>query len=114
MRQWRFTHYSERFIWLGLRETVFPVCSTGISLSFVVSIFPNYYFALGMQRLKKVGYDCRILENQPYIGDCLYEIRILDPTGVAKELLFSGERRTELYPENECYINTMEAEGFHV
>lgn len=80
----------------------------------VFTVFPNYYLAPGMQRLKKVGYDCRILENQSYIEDCLYEIRILDPVGVAQDLLFSGERRTELYPENECYINTMEAEGFHV
>lgn len=80
----------------------------------VFTIFPNYYLSSGMQRLKKAGYDCRILENQPSIKDCLYEIRILNPTGVAKELLFSGERRTELYPENQCYINTMEAEGFHV
>lgn len=57
----------------------------------VFTIFPNYYLAPGMQRLKKAGYDCRILENQPSIKDCLYEIRIMDPVGVAKELLFSGE-----------------------
>lgn len=78
----------------------------------VFTIFPNYCLDQTSQKYKKLGYDRRILENQPYIADCLYEIRILNPSKVARDLLYSGERRTELYPENEYYAHTMEAAKF--
>lgn len=80
----------------------------------VFTVFPNYDLSDNIKRIKKIGYDCRMLENQQSIRDCLYEIRILNPNEVAKELLFSGERQTELYPENEFYVHTMEANKFFV
>lgn len=76
------------------------------------AIFPNYILDQSVKRYKNLGFDCRILENQPYIAECLYEIRILNPNQVAQDLLYSGERRTELYPENEYYVHTMEASSF--
>lgn len=80
----------------------------------VFTIFPNYSLGTVVTKYKRAGYDCRILEHQSYVKDCLYEIRILHPQQVARELLNSGERRTELYPENEYYVHTMEAETFHI
>lgn len=76
------------------------------------AIFPNYSLDQSAKKYKNLGYDCRMLENQSYIADCLYEIRILNPNQVARDLLYSGERRTELYPENEYYVHTMEAAKF--
>lgn len=78
------------------------------------TIFPNYNISSDIQEYKRIGYDCRTLENQSYIDDCLYQIRILNPNEVAKQLLLSGERRTELYPENEYFANNMEATKFFV
>lgn len=80
----------------------------------VFTIFPNYTFDQMNLKYKKLGYDRRIMENQPYIMGCLHEIRIINPNRVAKELLYSGERRTELYPENEYYAHTMEADQFRI
>lgn len=80
----------------------------------VFTIFPNYIMSSGIQRMKSIGYDCRMLENQRYIENCLYKIRILNPNEVAKEILYSGERQTELYPENEYYVHTLEANKFFV
>lgn len=80
----------------------------------VFTIFPNYNLSPSVQKIKNIGYDCRILENQDYIKECLYEIRILNPRDIARELIFSGERRTELYPENEYYVHTLEADKFFV
>ncbi len=80
----------------------------------VFTIFPNYNLSPGVQRMKNIGYDCRMLENQKNIENCLYKIRILNPNEVAKEILYSGERQTELYPENEYYVHTLEADKFFV
>ncbi|MCH5263910.1 MAG: FRG domain-containing protein [Lachnospiraceae bacterium] len=80
----------------------------------VFTFFPNYYLQGVPKVYKQIGIDCRNLENQSYVEDCLYEIRITNPNKVAKELLYTGERRTELYPENEYYVHTLEASKFYV
>lgn len=80
----------------------------------VFTIFPNYYLQGISKAYKQIGIDCRVLENQSYVEECLFEIRITNPNQIAKELLYSGERRTELYPENEYYVHTLEASKFFV
>ncbi len=80
----------------------------------VFTIFPNYYLQGIPKTYKQIGIDCRMLENQSYVEECLFEIRIANPNKVAKELIYSRERRTELYPENEYYVHTLEASKFYL
>lgn len=78
----------------------------------VFTIFPNYTYGFDVKSIRKLGYDYRAMENMKESKECLCEIRLLDPRRIARELLSSGERRTELYPENEYYAHTLEADRF--
>lgn len=78
------------------------------------TVFPNYYVTDAAKESTRLGYDCRRMENQPSAAECLYEIRLLNPRKIAKELTMLGGRQTELYPESDCYTRIMEAEQYSI
>lgn len=78
------------------------------------TVFPNYYLESEAVKSKQWGYDCRIMENQMALQDCIYEIRLLNPRKITRELMAFGMRQSELYPESDCYTRTMEAEKYFV
>ncbi|MDE6024065.1 MAG: FRG domain-containing protein [Lachnospiraceae bacterium] len=80
----------------------------------VFTVFPNYICDSSVQNIKKMGFDCRALENLCGSEEYLFEIRLLNPNEIARNLIVSGERKTELYPENEYYVHTLEADKFFV
>ena len=53
------------------------------------------------------------MEEQPYISDCLKVIYIINPNQVAKELMLSGERRSELYPDIQTYADIIETQEYY-
>lgn len=81
----------------------------------VFTVFPNYILkddALELYTL--YNYDIRIMENQPDISDCLAKINILNPIQVARDLVCSGERKSELYPDVDVYVHVVETDKFHL
>lgn len=54
------------------------------------------------------------MEFQDKISSCLYKIRIIRPSVIAKELLMMGERRSSLYPEMDNYAKDLEAKEYMV
>lgn len=78
------------------------------------TIFPNYILSTNANRARGFGCDLRSMEMQHMISDCLYNVRILNPSKVAKELLDSGERRSALYPDIEIYAQIMETAQYHL
>lgn len=79
------------------------------------SIFPNYVFEDDMKGLLKCrNIDVREMERQVYINSLIHKIYIVNPREIAKELLYSGERRTELYPELDSYTSMLETSRFYV
>lgn len=78
------------------------------------TVFPNYFLPKGSEWNSLFEYDCRRMECQPFISDCIYEIRLLNPQKIAKELMLLGSRQTELYPESDYYARSMEAEQYFV
>ncbi|MCM1124215.1 MAG: FRG domain-containing protein [Butyrivibrio sp.] len=81
----------------------------------VFTVFPNYELDEPLvELLKKRKVDVREMERQSCINSLISKIRILNPRRVAKELLYSGERRTELYPDLDVYAEVMETSKFPV
>ncbi len=78
------------------------------------TIFPNYVLEGRSKDMAKYrGIDIRQMERQPYIWDCLRVIYILNPNKVAEELIFTGERRSELYPDIQTYADIIETQKFY-
>lgn len=81
----------------------------------VFTIFPNYIFSKRTQELyDKRKVDVRIMEYQKITSPLLSRIYITDAQKVARELLYAGERRTELYPGLNDYANLLETTKFYV
>lgn len=81
----------------------------------VFTIFPNYVFSKRIQELyDRRNIDVRVMEYQKSINHLLNRIYILDAQRVAKELLYAGERRTELYPGLNDFANLLETTKFFV
>lgn len=81
----------------------------------VFTIFPNYVFSKRIQELyDKRNIDVRVMEHQKSVNPLLNRIYIMDAQRVAKELLYAGERRTELYPGLNDYANLLETTKFFV
>lgn len=81
----------------------------------VFTAFPNYVMEDRVkQYIVRRGKDIREMEKQSYIDSCLDEINIVAPGEVARELIYSGERRTELYPDIEVYAQVMETQQYPV
>lgn len=76
----------------------------------VFTIFPNYITPDDTTKFRYFGstLDLRGLELQADISTCLSKIRIVHPTGIARELLDLGEQLSSLYPEMEKYATEME------
>lgn len=76
------------------------------------TVFPNYFLKKEAEECRALHFDMRAMENQDFINDCLFEIRILDPRKVAKELMRTGSRQTEIYPESDSFARGIEARNF--
>lgn len=80
----------------------------------VFTAFPNYVLSKKVKSyITNRKHDIRIMEEQTLIESCLYEIKIVAPGKLAGELLASGERRGELYPDVETYANIIETQKFY-
>ncbi len=81
----------------------------------VFTIFPNYILSNESKDVYNISkFDVRKMENQKNIQDCLIKINILNPVAVAKSLIMSGERRSELYPDVDVYTEMIESEKFYI
>ena len=77
----------------------------------VFTVTPHYKID---KKMVKGPEDCRAMELQPNIFDCLYKIRIMRPAYVAKELLVIGERRTSIFPEMDNYAKDIEVKEYMI
>lgn len=78
------------------------------------TMFPNYIVpdkAKDMYRNRKI--DIRSMERQTLIRDCLKVIYILNPNRVAEDMLQSGVRRSELYPDIQTYADIIETQRYY-
>ena len=79
------------------------------------TIFPNYTLSQNAKKLYDVAkHDVRKMENQINIQDCLVKINLLNPIKIARSLILSGERRSELYPDVDVYTELIESEKFYI
>ncbi len=79
------------------------------------SVYPNYVFGDVARELKeKREIDMRIMENQREVNQLLSRIYITNPRRVAEELLYAGERRTELYPDLDDHAWVLEASRYYI
>lgn len=75
--------------------------------------FPNYVLHENVEKyIKGRNRDIRIMEEQKLIQSCLYAIQIVAPGNMAAELLASGERRGELYPDVDTFANIIGTQKF--
>lgn len=80
----------------------------------VFTMFPNYILNDKVEKFsKRRKIDIREMERQKYIEECLAVIYINDANTVAKELMISGERRSELYPDIETYADIIETKKYY-
>lgn len=78
------------------------------------TMFPNYVVSGKAEKMCRYRHkDIRNMEEQPYISDCLKVIYIINPNQVAKELMLSGERRSELYPDIQTYADIIETQEYY-
>lgn len=76
------------------------------------AIFPNYCRTEAAQCFAGTKMDVVPIESQKGISDCFYKIRLCDPVKAAKELIYAGERRTEVYPDIQVYADYLETSQF--
>lgn len=76
------------------------------------AIFPNYCRTRAAECFIGTKMDVVPIESQKGIADCFYKIRLCDPVKVAKELIYAGERRTEVYPDIQVYADYLETDQF--
>lgn len=80
----------------------------------VFTVFPNYYINDSLKYLtKKYGIDYRPMDSQKEIQDCMNKINLVNPHKIAKQLINSGQRETELYPDIERYVNLIETKQYY-
>lgn len=78
------------------------------------TIFPVYQESEKIKFYKNRNKDYRAMDINPNLSDCLYCIRLMDPENISREILLTGARHTQLYPDNEFFVHTLEAKTFHV
>lgn len=78
------------------------------------TIFPNYFMNTDAQKMNAINMNLLAIEAQTDLNDCLYCIRLCNPVQITKDLLYSGERRSELYPDVQAYAELIEANSFVV
>jgi len=80
----------------------------------VFTVYPNYLMSKNMENLAKHRkIDYRAMNLQPQIQECFAKINIVDPHRMARQLIYSGERDCELYPEIENYVEVMETDKYY-
>lgn len=57
--------------------------------------------------------ESRPMEQSLYCADFIWEVRITNPNGIAKELLQQGYRQGDLYPELDKYAQDIERERYY-
>ncbi len=78
------------------------------------TMFPNYFVEEQVEKkCKNRKRDIRNMEEQDYISDCLKVIYIINPHEIARELMISGERRSELYPDIQTYADMIETQKYY-
>lgn len=78
------------------------------------TMFPNYFLEEGVEKkCKNRNRDIRNMEEQDYISGCLKVIYIINPHEIARELMLSGERRSELYPDIQTYADMIETQKYY-
>lgn len=78
------------------------------------TMFPNYIVSDKAEDLyKSRGIDIRAMEYQKLIQDCLKVIYILNPNRVAQDMMQSGVRRSELYPDIQTYADIIETQEYY-
>lgn len=79
------------------------------------TVFPIYNDVEGkIKVVKKHGIDLRAMNNNKGLSECLFCIKLMDAEKIAQEILLTGARHTELYPDNEYFVHTIEANDFHI
>lgn len=76
----------------------------------VFTVFPYYIPDSRMERIKEAsgGYPSVGMEYIPQCIPCLHRIQIVNPRRVAKELMQTGARRGNLYPDMQSISQDME------
>ncbi len=74
------------------------------------TIFPNYCRTEEAAQLAGTKMDVVAIESQKSIADCFCNIRLCDPVRIAKELIYAGERRPEVYPDIQIYADYLETD----
>ena len=75
----------------------------------VFLVSPYYQLSLTSTQLSAAGVDFRALNMQPGSHGFLHKVRLIDPVHIVRELLYSGERRSSIYPEIPVYADDIEA-----
>lgn len=79
------------------------------------TVFPIYNDVNGQIKfLKHHKHDLRAMNNNNNLSSCLYCVKLMDAEKIAQEILITGARQTELYPDNEYFVHTIEANNFHL
>ncbi len=76
------------------------------------TIFPNYCRTEAAMQFANTKMDVVAIESQRSLSECFCHIRLCDPARIAKELIYAGERRTEMYPDIQAYADYLEAGRF--
>ncbi|MCM1097770.1 MAG: FRG domain-containing protein [Ruminococcus flavefaciens] len=76
----------------------------------VFTVFPYYLPDENMQKIKELAgnYPSIGMEYMPQCAYCLHSIQIVNPQRVAKELMQTGARRGNLYPDMQIVSQDME------
>ena len=76
----------------------------------VFTVFPYYIPDVQMRRIEKISgsYPFGGMEYIPQCMPCLHRIQIMNPQRVAKELMQTGARRGNLYPDMQSISQDME------
>lgn len=78
------------------------------------TIFPNYFMDTEAQQMDAINMNVLSVEMQKNLADCFYCIRLCDPVTIVKDLIRCGERRTELYPDVQSYVEQLETKSFNI
>jgi len=74
------------------------------------TVFPHYMWRDDVEEFYKNSFNINSLamDKQPGIEQAIYQIRIADPECMAIELLTSGKRISDIYPELDSYAKDLE------
>lgn len=80
------------------------------------TVFPYYIPDAKTEKIRnmKIRHEPMSMENISCCQDLLYEIKITNPRRIARELLMTGERRGNLYPEMQVLSQEIENGAYYV